>query len=51
MEQMMSRMMEMISECKQALKELKETNAHNHALADSNTESEVDGHLDESGSH
>ena len=51
MELMMAQMMQKISECMQALEELKETNAHNHAMADSSTESEVDGRLDESGSH
>ena len=51
MELMMAQMMEKISECIQALEELKKSNAHNHATAHSNTESEVDGCLDESGSH
>ena len=39
MEQMMSRMMEMISECRQVLEELKETKAPKH---------DADGDSDES---
>ena len=48
MEQMMSRMMEMISECRQVLKELKETKAPKHGLDDAKTESDADGDSDQS---
>ena len=48
MEQMMFRMMEMMSECMRALEELKETNAPKHGLGDTKTESEADGDSEES---
>jgi len=44
----MSRMMEMISECRQVLEELKETKAPKLGLDDSKTQSDTDGDSDES---